>query len=128
MAQPYTKNAIREEFIRQLNEKPLSKITVKSIVDECQINRNTFYYHYSDVYAVLEEIFEEELSKGVKEYNDTSSWEEAFLRSSNFAFENGDQPHISFHPKRTAGTLSVLYCGRCHESLCQQNQRKHRRR
>ena len=60
MAQPYTKNAIREEFIRQLNEKPLSKITVKSIVDECQINRNTFYYHYSDVYAVLEEIFEEE--------------------------------------------------------------------
>ena len=109
MAQPYTKNAIREEFIRQLNEKPLSKITVKSIVDECQINRNTFYYHYSDVYAVLEEIFEEELSKGVKEYNDTSSWEEAFLRSSNFAFENRKAINHIYHSIQREQLERYLY-------------------
>ncbi|MBU9919010.1 MAG: TetR/AcrR family transcriptional regulator, partial [Fusobacteriaceae bacterium] len=51
MAQQYTKKKIREEFIKILNERPLNKITVKDIASACEINRNTFYYYYTDVYA-----------------------------------------------------------------------------
>ena len=39
-----------------LDEKPFGKITVKDITDRCGINRNTFYYHYQDIPALLEEI------------------------------------------------------------------------
>ena len=40
MAQ-FTKKAIVEAFLKLLNEKPLDKITVKEIVDNCGINPNT---------------------------------------------------------------------------------------
>ena len=63
----------------------------------------------ADVYAVLEEIFEKELSKGVKEYNDTSSWEEAFLRSSNFAFENRKAINHIYHSIQREQLERYLY-------------------
>lgn len=49
-----TKHAIIDAFWQLLEEKPYSKITVKDIVDRCQINRNTFYYHYHDIPELLE--------------------------------------------------------------------------
>lgn len=49
-----TKSAITDAFWQLLEEKPYSKITVKDIVDRCQINRNTFYYHYHDIPELLE--------------------------------------------------------------------------
>ena len=36
----FTKMAIKATFIRLLDEKPLSQITVKDIVEECGVNRN----------------------------------------------------------------------------------------
>ena len=44
----FTKKAIRESFMRLLAERPVDKITVKDIVLDCGIARNTFYYHYRD--------------------------------------------------------------------------------
>lgn len=52
----FTKKAIIDSFIRQLLAKPVDKITVKDIVEDCGISRNTFYYHFKDIYEVLEEI------------------------------------------------------------------------
>ena len=51
----FTKKAIMESFVRLAGKKPLDKITVRDIVDDCGINRNTFYYYFQDIYAVLEE-------------------------------------------------------------------------
>lgn len=48
------KQAIIDAFWELLEEKPLSKITVKDIVERCQINRNTFYYHFQDIPLLLE--------------------------------------------------------------------------
>ena len=45
----FTKRAIIESFIRQLQNKPADKITVKDIVEDCGISRNTFYYHFKDI-------------------------------------------------------------------------------
>lgn len=88
MARKYTKNLIREVFIEMLNKKPLDKITVTSIAEKCEINRNTFYYHYKDIYEILSEIFQKEIQKVIEEYNDTLSWEESFLLAAEFALEN----------------------------------------
>ncbi len=52
----FTKKAIIEAFMHLASKKPLEKITVRDIVDDCGINRNTFYYHFQDIFAVLEEI------------------------------------------------------------------------
>ncbi|MBQ9802705.1 MAG: TetR family transcriptional regulator [Clostridia bacterium] len=51
-----TKKAIIASFLHLASKKPLEKITVRDIVDDCGINRNTFYYHFQDIYAVLEAV------------------------------------------------------------------------
>ena len=56
----FTKDAIKNSFMKLLNEKQLNKITVKDIVEDCKINRNSFYYHYSDIPSLLEEILIEQ--------------------------------------------------------------------
>ena len=52
----FTKKAIVESFLHIIGKKPLEKITVRDVVDDCGINRNTFYYYFQDIYAVLEEV------------------------------------------------------------------------
>ena len=42
----FTRKAIKETFITLLEERPISEITVKDIVETCGINRNSFYYHF----------------------------------------------------------------------------------
>lgn len=49
-----TKRAIMEVFWQLLEEKPYSKITVQNIVERCQVNRNTFYYHFQDIPTLAE--------------------------------------------------------------------------
>jgi len=50
------KEAVKRSFLKLLKERPLREITVKDIVQDCGINRNSFYYHYRDIPALLEEI------------------------------------------------------------------------
>lgn len=88
MAQQYTRKMICDEFIKMLNKHPLNKITVKDIVRACKVNRNTFYYYFSDIYAIISEIFQTELQKVIDKYNDTLSWEEAFIVATMFAADN----------------------------------------
>lgn len=57
MATP-TKQDIAFAFLRILARKPFRKVTVRNIVEECGINRTTFYYHYQDIYAIVEGLCE----------------------------------------------------------------------
>ena len=49
-----TKKAIIEAFQQILEETPINKITVKSIVERCGINRNTFYYYFEGIPELVE--------------------------------------------------------------------------
>lgn len=83
-----TKKAIAESFIKLVNEMPFDKITVKDIVEDCGVNRNTFYYHYSDIYALLEEIFENEAARVLSIDKSYDSWKDGFLEACSFALQN----------------------------------------
>lgn len=60
MAQ-FTKKAIIATFIELLNQRSFDKITVKDIVEQCGINRNTFYYYYQDIYDLIADILRVEI-------------------------------------------------------------------
>lgn len=83
-----TKNAIMSSLVKLLNEKPLDKITVKDIVLDCGINRNTFYYHYHDIYDLLKDIFIIETEKALELAGEKRSWQEGFLYSAQFVLKN----------------------------------------
>lgn len=70
------RNAIMESLLKLLEERPLNKITVKDIVDDCGINRNTFYYHFEDMSALIEAIILSEVDRVMNQYQDVSSMEE----------------------------------------------------
>ncbi|EJE7235588.1 TetR/AcrR family transcriptional regulator C-terminal domain-containing protein [Clostridium botulinum] len=109
MAQQYTKKMIREVFIKMLNERPLNKITVKDIATACEINRNTFYYYYTDIYALLSEIFQIELQTVIDEYNDTLSWEESFIVAARFALENKIAIYHVYNSMQREEVVNYIY-------------------
>lgn len=51
-----SKLLIRKAFIKILQQKPIQSISVKEICYEAQINRGTFYNHYTDIYDLLRQI------------------------------------------------------------------------
>ena len=74
----FTRKAIKETFINLLEDKPLSDITVKDIVEQCGINRNSFYYHYQDIPALIEEIIKEEAEMIIHAYPSVATIVECF--------------------------------------------------
>lgn len=63
----YSLMVIKESFINLLRQKPISKITIKEICDGADVNRATFYAHFSDQYDLLHHI-EQELIDGINQY------------------------------------------------------------
>lgn len=63
----YTKMVIRDSFIHLLESKSIEHITIKAICEEADVNRTTFYAHYSDQYALLHAI-EDDLYDNIRTY------------------------------------------------------------
>jgi probable dihydroxyacetone kinase regulator len=87
MAQ-FTKAAILSSFMELLNERPFDKISVVDIAEKCGINRNTFYYYFADVYALVDEVFQAETEKLMESGLSCGSWQEVFLQATAFARKN----------------------------------------
>lgn len=96
-----TKQAIYASFLKFLEEKPLDQITVKDIVDDCGINRKTFYYYFQDIYALTEEIFRSELDRIRREHPPTGQdWQEIFREIADYLYRNR---RIALHVFRSVG-------------------------
>lgn len=59
-----------------MQHKSFSKITVSELTKKCRINRNTFYYHFEDIYAALKWMFEQEAIEIVRQYDFLLDYEE----------------------------------------------------
>lgn len=87
MAQ-FTKKAIIRTFLELLNAHSLDKITVKDIVENCGINRNTFYYYYKDIYDLIEDIFRIEIQSVRDNMGEGTSFYEGLHLGVNLILEN----------------------------------------
>jgi len=84
----FTKLAIKKAFLELLSQRPYSEITVKDIVCQCGINRNSFYYHYQDMAALVEEIAKESCDSIIENYPTPASFEECLNAAMDFVYEN----------------------------------------
>lgn len=84
----FTKQAIAQTFMQLLNEKPFAKITVTDIVKRCGINRNTFYYYYQDMFALVDELLNRDLQDIVARHMNSGSWTAGFLEATTTLREN----------------------------------------
>ncbi|MGN0115658.1 MAG: TetR/AcrR family transcriptional regulator C-terminal domain-containing protein [Acutalibacteraceae bacterium] len=83
-----TKKALAEALKQAMRKKPFQKITVSELVESCNVNRKTFYYHFEDIYALLKWMFEQEAIEVVKGFNLLIDNEEAISFVMNYVEEN----------------------------------------
>lgn len=76
----YTQKAIMRAFGEMLEEMPFDKITVTALVKRCDISSNTFYYHYRDIYDLLDAWFHLELGRFTGEGTDWHTSTKAVMR------------------------------------------------
>lgn len=85
-----TKQALAESLKKLMRAKPFSKITVTEIVNDCGVNRKTFYYHFEDIYALLSWIFEEEAVNIIRKFYLLNDYDEAIEFIYEYISENKD--------------------------------------
>lgn len=84
---PSTKLALAGSLKKLLQKKFLDDITVKELVEDCQVNRQTFYYHFRDIVDVMEWKARREMERLLPEHLKASSPREAMGRFVDFAVD-----------------------------------------
>ena len=75
-----TKRALEQSLKNLLLKKPLTKITVGDITDDCGINRMTFYYNFKDIYDVVEWSCLEDAKRALDEKKTYDTWQQGLLQ------------------------------------------------
>ena len=75
-----TKRALEASLKNILLKKPLSKITINDITEDCGINRMTFYYHFKDIYDLVEWSCAEDAKKALEGKKTYDTWQQGFLQ------------------------------------------------
>jgi len=77
-----TRKLIMDSFIELSGQKEFKDITVKDITTEAMINRATFYYHFQDIYDLLEKVLSEVLLVDLNDsiYEKSELNEESIIR------------------------------------------------
>lgn len=75
-----TKRAISASLKHLLLQKPLGKITINDIAEDCGINRMTFYYHFKDIYDLIEWSCVEDASRALEGKKTYDTWQQGLLQ------------------------------------------------
>lgn len=83
-----TKLALANALKKKMTEKPLSKVTVRELIEACDLNRKTFYYHFEDIYALLQWMLEQEAIEVVQSFDMLLNLEDAIEFVMHYVAEN----------------------------------------
>ena len=83
-----TKRALEQSLKNLLREKPLSKITVTDITEDCGISRMTFYYHFKDIYDLVEWACAEDAARALQNKKTYDTWQQGFVQIFHAVREN----------------------------------------
>lgn len=83
-----TKKALAASLKKILAVKPFSKITVVDIVNDCEVNRQTFYYHFKDINDLLEWFIMYEAALALGENKTYETWQQGYIKILQYAREN----------------------------------------
>ncbi|MEQ2370205.1 TetR-like C-terminal domain-containing protein [Blautia sp. CLA-JM-H16] len=83
-----TKSALEESLKRLLLKKPLDKITISDLTADCGISRMTFYYHFKDIYDLVEWSCLEDARIALQGKKTSSTWQEGLLQIFDAVMEN----------------------------------------
>lgn len=82
------KAAIIKSFKELLTKQSIDKVTVKEICQHCDVNRQTFYYYFTDIMDIFKYVFFNELSRDIAQNRTFETWEGGFLATMNYLKNN----------------------------------------
>ncbi len=83
-----TKRMLADSLKKLMVAKPLNKISVREITEDCGVNRQTFYYHFHDIFDLLEWLFREEAFVLFEDRSNTLTLSEGVLRLLEYIRDN----------------------------------------
>ena len=83
-----TKHMLTASLKKIMAQKPLNKISIREICEDCGVNRQTFYYHFNDIYDQLEWMFKQEEASFIKDNDDMLIWQDCLMRMFQYLEEN----------------------------------------
>ncbi|ERI91122.1 putative dihydroxyacetone kinase regulator [Clostridiales bacterium oral taxon 876 str. F0540] len=104
-----TKKALAASFKKLLSEKSMDKITVIDIVEDCEVNRQTFYYHFKDIYDLVEWIYTNEASKALGDKKTYDTWQQGFMQIFEYVLENKSFVINTYHSLKREHLENYLY-------------------
>lgn len=75
-----TKRALEQSLKNLLLKKPLSKITISDLTEDCGMNRMIFYYHFKDIYDLVEWSCLTDAKCALDEKKTYDTWQQGFLQ------------------------------------------------
>lgn len=113
-----TKQAIAESLKHLLLKKPITRITINDITEDCGISRMTFYYHFNDIYDLVEWVCEEDARAALSDNRTLDTWQHGFTALLETVRENKifilnvyrsvDRMQIEHYLKRVTERLLVI--------------------
>ena len=91
------KQMLADSLKRAISKKSFSKVTVSEIVEDCGINRKTFYYHFEDLYDLLRWTLEQETIEVLKQFNLAVEYEEAISFVLDYMEQNAQMLNNVYH-------------------------------
>lgn len=104
-----TKKALAASLKKLLSQKSMDKITVVDIVEDCEVNRQTFYYHFKDIYDLVEWIYTVEASKALGDKKTYDTWQQGFMNIFNYVLENKSFVQNTYHSLSREHLENYLY-------------------
>ena len=83
-----TKKALETSLKKLMLKKPLDKITIRDITDDCGISRMTFYYHFQDIYDLVEWCCIEDATAALQGKKTCDTWNEGLVQIFEAVLEN----------------------------------------
>ena len=121
-----TKKQLAAALKKRMAVKPINKITVRDLVTECGLNRNSFYYHFEDIYALFKWMVEEEAVDVVKQYDLMVDYHEVINFVLDYVENNQYLLANAYNSMGQAGLKRFLYmdCISCLEPLIEEGAEK----
>lgn len=104
-----TKKALAMSLKKLMAEKPLDSITVVDIAEDCEVNRQTFYYHFRDIYDLIKWIYTSEATRALGGKKTYDSWQQGFLQIFEYVLENRTFVLKTYHSSCLGHLARYLY-------------------
>ena len=112
MSSDITKKALENSLKKLLETKRIDRITIKELTEECEISRGAFYYHFHDIYELVEWIFIHDYIEPFNRIIVSASWDESLTYILNKMYRDKDFLYSIYHFinfKRLQNYLYVLF-------------------